>query len=383
MVFQVTPGTEAPAEMNFYFPDLKTLCTAENTSHTMHNILTIRGAQVRDAHGWARYLTETIDLFGDDLDLVFASHHWPTWGRERAVEFLSMQRDMYLYLHDQTLRLMNSGLTGSEIAEVMEMPPALAQQWHTHGYYGSVSHNVKAIYQRYMGWYDANPANLWAHPPVEAGRRYVAAMGGAAAALEIARSAYDEGDYRWSMEVCKHVVFADDTDEGAKSLLADAMEQVAFGTENATWRNAFLTGAHELRNGVFVSPINIGSFEMVSALSVSQLFNALGARIDGPAAWDANLIIGFEISDEDRSFVVELRNGALHHREGTAPQGSTVFRLDRVSLITTAFGVAVGLLTLEAALGSGTIEVEGDPAVLEELLGYLELPNPAFNIVTP
>jgi alkyl sulfatase BDS1-like metallo-beta-lactamase superfamily hydrolase len=383
MVFQVTPGTEAPAEMNFYFPDLKALCTAENTSHTMHNILTIRGAQVRDAHGWARYLTETIDLFGDDLDLVFASHHWPTWGRERAVEFLSMQRDMYLYLHDQTLRLMNSGLTGSEIAEVMEMPPALAQQWHTHGYYGSVSHNVKAIYQRYMGWYDANPANLWAHPPVEAGRRYVAAMGGAAAALEIARSAYDEGDYRWSMEVCKHVVFADDTDEGAKSLLADAMEQVAFGTENATWRNAFLTGAHELRNGVFISPINIGSFEMVSALSVSQLFNALGARIDGPAAWDANLIIGFEISDEERSFVVELRNGALHHREDTALQGSTVFRLDRVSLITTAFGVAVGLLTLEAALDSGTIEVEGDPGVLEELLGYLELPNPAFNIVTP
>ena len=383
MVFQVTPGTEAPAEMNFYFPDLKALCTAENTSHTMHNILTIRGAQVRDAHGWARYLTETIDLFGADLDLVFASHHWPTWGRDRAVEFLSMQRDMYLYLHDQTLRLMNSGLTGIEIAEVMEMPPALAEQWHTHGYYGSVSHNVKAIYQRYMGFYDANPANLWAHPPVEAGRRYVAAMGGAASALEIARTAFDQGDYRWSMEVAKHVVFSDDANEAAKAILADAMEQVAFGTENATWRNAFLTGAHELRNGVFVSPISIGSFEMVSALTVTQLFNALGARIDGPAAWDARLTIGFEITDEQRTYLVELRNGALHHRLGTPPVGTTIFRLDRVGLITTAFGVAIGLLTLEAALGSGSIEVTGDPAVLGELLGYLELPASAFPIVTP
>lgn len=179
IVFQVTPGTEAPAEMNFYFPDFKALCTAENTSHTLHNILTIRGAVVRDAHAWAHYLTETISLFGDDLELVFASHHWPTWGRERAVEFLAMQRDLYLYLHDQTLRMMNQGYTGIEIAEVLPLPPALEAQWHTHGYYGSVSHNIKAIYQRYMGWYDANPANLWAHPPAEAAVRYVAAMGGA------------------------------------------------------------------------------------------------------------------------------------------------------------------------------------------------------------
>ena len=265
----------------------------------------------------------------------------------------------------------------------MEKPPALAEQWHTHGYYGSVSHNVKAIYQRYMGFYDANPANLWGHPPVEAGRRYVAGMGGADAALEIARTAFDEGDYRWSMEVAKHVVFSDDADEAAKAVLADAMEQVAFGTENATWRNAFLTGAHELRNGVFISPISVGSFEMVSALTVDQLFNALGARIDGPAAWDAHLSIGFDITDEQRTYVVELRNGALHHRQGTPPDGVTVFRLDRVGLISTAFGVAIGLLTLEAALSSGAIEVEGDPSVLGELLGYLELPAPAFNIVTP
>jgi alkyl sulfatase BDS1-like metallo-beta-lactamase superfamily hydrolase len=212
VVYQLTPETEAPAEMNFYFPQHRALCTAENTSHTLHNILTIRGALVRDAHAWAHYLTETIDLWGGELDVVFASHHWPTWGRERAVEFLAMQRDMYLYLHDQTLRMMNQGFTGSEIAEVLQMPPALESQWHTHGYYGTVSHNVKAVYQRYMGWYDANPANLWPHPPEAVAVRYVEAMGGRDGALVVARRAWDDGDYRWCAEVGKHLVFADDGD---------------------------------------------------------------------------------------------------------------------------------------------------------------------------
>ena len=206
IVFQVTPGTEAPAEMNFWFPQHRALCTAENTSHTLHNVVTIRGALVRDAHAWAHYLTETIDLWGDELDVVFASHHWPTWGRERAVEFLAMQRDMYLYLHDQTLRMANQGFTGAEIAEVLQMPPALEEQWHTHGYYGSVSHNVKAVYQRYMGWYDANPANLWPHPPEAAAVRYVAAMGGRDGALAVARQAWDRaitaGAPRWASTWC-------------------------------------------------------------------------------------------------------------------------------------------------------------------------------------
>ncbi|MCB1262280.1 MAG: MBL fold metallo-hydrolase, partial [Acidimicrobiales bacterium] len=229
IVFQVTPGTEAPAEMNFYFPQHRALCTAENTSHNLHNILTIRGAVVRDAHAWSKYLTETIDLWGDELDVVFASHHWPTWGRERAVEFLASQRDMYQYLHDQTLRMINQGFTGAEIAEVLAMPPALEAQWHTHGYYGSVSHNIKAIYQRYMGWYDANPANLWAHPPVEAATRYVAAMGGRDGALAVARQAWDDGDYRWCAEVGKHLVFADPDDTEARLLLADVFDQLGFG----------------------------------------------------------------------------------------------------------------------------------------------------------
>ena len=189
MEFQLTPGTEAPAEMNVLFPDHDALCMAENTTHVLHNVLTIRGALVRDARVWSRYISESIDRFGERMDVVFASHHWPTWGRERALEYLALQRDLYAYLHDQTLRLLNRGLVGSEIAEVMQLPPALERAWHARGYYGSVSHNVKAIYQRYMGWYDGNPAHLWEHPPVEKAKRYVAAMGGAEAVLAQAREA--------------------------------------------------------------------------------------------------------------------------------------------------------------------------------------------------
>ena len=296
--FQVTPGTEAPAEMNFYFPQHRALCTAENTSHTLHNILTIRGALVRDPHAWAHYLTETIDLWGNQLDVVFASHHWPTWGHERAVEFLAMQRDMYLYLHDQTLRMLNQGYTGAEIAEVLEMPPTLEAQWHTHGYYGSVSHNVKAVYQRYMGWYDANPANLWPHPPEAVATRYVEAMGGRDGALAVARQeAWDDGDYRWCAEVGKHLVFADDTDAEARGILADALEQLGFGAENGTWRNAFLAGATELRSGAFGTPATT-SPDMLTSLGVAQVFDSVAVRIDGPRAWDEHLLIAWDILDE-------------------------------------------------------------------------------------
>ncbi len=319
IVFQMTPGTEAPAEMNFYFPGFHALCAAENTSHTLHNVLTIRGAVVRDTHAWAHYLTETIDLWGDDLDVVFASHHWPTWGRDRAVEFLSMQRDMYLYLHDQALRLMNQGYVGAEIAEVLEMPPGLVDAWHTHGYYGSVSHNLKAVYQRYMGWYDANPANLWAHPPVEAATRYVAAMGGVDAAIAVARQAYDDGDYRWVVEVCKHIVFCDDTSAEARALQADAFEQLAFGAENGTWRNAFLSGAHELRHGGFGTPTATAAEDLVNALSVDQMLDTIAIRIDGPKAWHEHIVLSFVITDTDTTHVAELRNGVMHHRVADTP----------------------------------------------------------------
>ncbi len=377
--FQVTPGTEAPAEMNFYFPQHRALCTAENTSHTLHNILTIRGALVRDPHAWAHYLTETIDLWGDQLDVVFASHHWPTWGRERAVEFLAMQRDMYLYLHDQTLRMLNQGLTGPEIAEVLEMPPSLEAQWHTHGYYGSVSHNVKAVYQRYMGWYDANPANLWPHPPEAAATRYVAAMGGRDGALAVARQAWDDGDYRWCAEVGKHLVFADDNDAEARGILADALEQLGFGAENGTWRNAFLAGATELRSGAFGTPATT-SPDLLTSLTVSQVFDSVAVRVDGPRAWDEHILIAWEILDEDLTYLTELRNGALHHRTVDNPsEGVTTFTLTRASLI----GAVTGTLDLGAALEDGTVTIDGDPEALGRLVGLLAPVDPDFNIVTP
>jgi alkyl sulfatase BDS1-like metallo-beta-lactamase superfamily hydrolase len=380
IVFQITPGTEAPAEMNFYFPDHRALCTAENTSHTLHNILTLRGAVVRDARTWAAYLTETIDLWGDDLEVVFASHHWPTWGRERAVEFLSMQRDMYAYLHDQTLRMMNQGYVGAEIAEMMETPPALAAQWHTHGYYGSVSHNVKAIYQRYLGWYDGNPAHLWQHPPVAAAERYVAAMGGSDAAVELARRAFDDGDLRWAVEVLNHVLFADEHHAGARALQADAFEQLGFGAENGTWRNVFLSGATELREGNFGTPTTTTATDLVTALTVEQILSSVAIRIDGPKAWDVHLVVSFVITDEDQAYVFELRNGAVNHRATAGPApGSTTLTLERRVLI----GLMVGRVDLAVAVADGTIAVDGDPADIGRLVAVLAPVDADFAIVTP
>ncbi len=380
IVFQVTPGTEAPAEMNFYFPDHKALCTAENTSHTLHNILTLRGALVRDARTWAAYLTETIDLWGDDLDVVFASHHWPTWGRERAVEFLSMQRDMYSYLHDQTLRMMNQGYVGAEIAEMMETPPALAAQWHTHGYYGSVSHNVKAIYQRYLGWYDGNPAHLWQHPPVAAAERYVTAMGGSDAAVAIAREAVADGDLRWAVEVLNHVLFADEHHAEARSLQADAFERLAFGSENGTWRNVFLSGASELREGVFGTPAATGAPDLLTALTVEQILSSVAIRIDGPKAWDEHLVLSFVIPDVEQTYVFELRHGAANHRLTSAPApGSTTLTLTRRTLI----GLMTGRVDFPAALADGTIAIDGDPGDLARLVAVLAPVDHNFPIVTP
>lgn len=377
--FQMTPGTEAPAEMNFFFPQHRALCAAENTSHTLHNILTLRGAVVRDAHAWAHYLTETIDLWADRLEVVFASHHWPTWGRERGVEFLAMQRDMYLYLHDQTLRMINQGYTGPEIAEVLPMPPALESQWHTHGYYGSVSHNVRAIYQRYMGFYDANPANLWPHPPEAASTRYVEAMGGRDGALAVARLAWNEGDYRWCAEIGKHLVFADDTDADARTLLADAFEQLGFGAENGTWRNAYLAGATELRTGVFGTPATT-SPDLLNALTASQVFDSIAVRVDGPRAWDLHLRIAWHLTDEETTYLTELRNGALHHHTTTSvPEDVTVLSVTMPVLI----GLVTGRIELDGVVDDGSVTVAGDPSVLGQLVSVLAPVDPDFDIVTP
>jgi alkyl sulfatase BDS1-like metallo-beta-lactamase superfamily hydrolase len=371
MEFQLTPGTEAPAEMNVLFPDHNALCMAENATHNLHNILTLRGALVRDPRIWSRYLTEAIDRFDKRFDVVFASHHWPTWGRERALGFLSLQRDLYSYLHDQTLRLLNAGLTGSEIAEEIVLPPALEQAWHARGYYGSVSHNVKAIYQRYMGWYDGNPAHLWQHVPEEAGKRYVAAMGGADAVVAIAQNAFDEADYRWAAEILNHVLFSDPSHAAGKALQADTFEQLGFGSENGTWRSAYLAGATELRKGNFGTPTQTASPDMFAALSPEQVFDAIAIRIDGPKAWGEKLSIGVELTDAGESYWLDLHNGVLVHRAAPVDGADLILRLPKASLVKLLAGSTDGMAT------------EGDTGVLKRLMAVLEAPDPAFAIVTP
>lgn len=374
--FQMAPGTEAPSEMHFYFPARRALCMAENSTHTLHNLLTLRGALVRDPHVWAQYLSEAIETFGDEAVVVFASHHWPTWGRERILEFLGIQRDLYAYLHDQTLRLLNKGLTGAEIAEDFPMPPALEAAWHTHGYYGSVSHNVKAIYQRYMGWFDGNPARLWKHTPTEAATRYVDAMGGADAVVAKAQAAFDSADYRWAAELLDHVVFAEPGHPAAKALLADTFERLGFGSENGTWRDFFLSGALELRTGNFGTPTIAASVDLLSALPPSLFFDAIAIQIDGPKAWDLDLAMRWVFPDTDENYRVTLRNGVLV----AVPDGKGDTALTVTVPQTAIAALASG--SIDAAVAAGTT-FDGDESHLQRLLGVLDGGDPGFDIVEP
>ena len=374
--FQMAPGTEAPAEMHFYFPAFRALCMAENATHNLHNLITLRGALVRDPHAWAGYLTEAIDTFTDRTDVVFASHHWPTWGRERIVEYLSLQRDLYSYLHDQTLRQLNQGFTGIEIAENFAMPPALERAWHTHGYYGSVNHNVKAVYQRYMGWFDGNPARLWPHPPEQAGPRYVAAMGGIDRVVELARDAFDSGDFRWAATLLDHAIFTDQNHEGARRLYADALEQLGYGAECATWRNFFLSGATELRSGNFGTPVSTTAPTMLTQLTPEQMFDILALSVNGPRAWDLDLAVDVTFADLDVNYRLTLRNGVLVYRK-RPPEPAT-------AAVTVTLAAKMRLLA--AAMGdfdSPGLDVVGDSGALQALMGVLDRPDPNFNIITP
>ena len=369
--FQLTPGTEAPAEMNFLFPDHRALCVAENATHNLHNLVTLRGAVVRDAHEWARYLTEAVALFSDRADVTFASHHWPTWGAEAGREFLSRQRDLYAYLHDQTLRRLNKGETGIEIAEDFELPETLGQTWHLRGYYGSLSHNVKAIYQRYLGWFDGNPAHLWPHPPVQVATRYVDAMGGADAVIERARAADD--DPRWAAELLNHVVFADPGNTEARALLAEVYDGLGHGAENGTWRNFFLTGALELREGVRSGGVTLGA-DVLAALTVEQVFDATAIRIDGPraAADGVDLAIDWHLTDEDTHRLTTLRHGVFVHQPVDRPTGApTAYALTRAELLPLLAGFAE------------VDPVEGTGDTLVTLRSYLDRFDPAFPIVEP
>ena len=374
--FQMAPGTEAPAEMHFYFPRFRALCMAENATHNLHNLLTLRGALVRDPRAWSGYLTEAIDTFADRTDVAFASHHWPTWGRERIVEFLGLQRDLYAYLHDQTLRQLNQGYTGIEIAESFAMPPALERAWHTHGYYGSVSHNVKAVYQRYMGWFDGNPGRLWQHPPEALAPRYVAAIGGIERVVEVAREAFESGDFRWAATLLDHAMFTDEDHPGARELYADTLEQLGYGAECATWRNFFLSGATELRDGNFGTPVTTTSPTMLSQLTPEQMFDILAISVNGPRAWDLDIALDVTFADLDANYRLTLRNGVLVQRKRSAEEATataTVVLANKMRLMVAAAG----------DFSSPGLEVTGDAGALQALLGVLDAPDPGFSIVTP
>ncbi|GFG65816.1 hydrolase [Mycobacterium kubicae] len=374
--FQMAPGTEAPAEMHFYFPQLRALCMAENATHNLHNLLTLRGALVRDPRAWAGYLTEAIDTFADRAEVVFASHHWPTWGQERIVEFLSLQRDLYAYLHDQTLRLLNQGHTGVEIAEMFQLPPALDQAWHARGYYGSVSHNVKAVYQRYMGWFDGNPGRLWPHPPEALAPRYVEAIGGIDRVVELAQTAFDAGDFRWAATLLDHAVFTDADHAAARALYADTLEQLGYGAENGPWRNFFMSGARELREGNFGTAGQVSSPTLLSQLTPEQVFDGLAIRINGPRSWDLALSIDVTFDDLATNYRLTLRNGVLVHRKAAAEPATATVTVK----LATKFRL---LLVAIGDFDSPGLQITGDQSALQSLLGVLDQPDADFDIVTP
>ncbi|OQU98467.1 hypothetical protein CLAIMM_04252 [Cladophialophora immunda] len=313
IIFQLVPETEAPSEMNFYFPDCRALLIAECATHCMHNIITLRGALVRDSKAWSAYLDETMVLYCQDVDVLLASHHWPTWGRSNVITLISEQRDFYAYLHDQTIRMMNDGLTGIEIAEKLTLPPRLQQAWHLQGYYGSISHNVKGIYQRYLGWFDGNPAHLWQHPPAEEGQRYIRCMGGADEVVATARIFAQEGDLRFSATLLSHVIAAEPEHAEARAALASVYKRLAYATENATWRNFYLTGAQDMEQGA--RPERAIEY-FIPTLPVDQWLTSLAVLIDGPRAGQesAPIIIEICVPSEQQRWRLTLSNGALTHR---------------------------------------------------------------------
>ena len=380
--FQITPGTEAPAEMNFYFPAQRVLCMAENCTATLHNLYTLRGAHVRDALGWSKYLHESYNLFKDRTDVVFASHHWPRWGSEEIGDYLTKQRDLYRYIHDQSMRMANQGFTGIEIAEKLALPPSLEDEYFNHGYYGTLSHNARAVYQRYVGWFDGNPANLHALPPDQSGPKYVEFMGGTEAVLEKARQAYDAGEYRWVAEVVNHLVFADPENRTARELQADALEQMGYQAESGPWRDFYLSGAQELREGVdasLVPDLKSQGKDIIPAMSVDMLLDAMAVRLNAERAEGKKLTMNLDFTDTGEQYVLGLVNSAFNYTSGGLdPDADATVHIKRSTMNAMILGEDV-----TEAFASGDITIDGNMEVMAEIFGLVDEPNPAFNIVTP
>ncbi len=381
IIFQLTPDTEAKAEMHMFYPGLKALNLAENATHNLHNVYPIRGAQVRDALAWSKYLNEARESFAPKADVVFAQHHWPVWGTSRILDFLGKQRDAYKYLHDQTVRLLSHGLKADEVAEQLDLPATLRGEWSVRGYYGTFSHNAKAIAQRYLGWYDANPANLNPHTPVERSRRTLRYMGGADAVIAKAREDYAQGDYRWVADIMSQVVFAEPDNREARVLAADAFEQLGYQTESATWRNAYLLGAFELRHGTPDIQIRSAvSPDVVRALSVDLLFDYLGVRLNGPEADGKRIVLNWTFQDMKADYTLNLEHGALTYSPGRhAPNADALIITDRAVLAE----LATRHTTPGEAAAYERLTIEGDAEALETILSLTEDFKFMFPVIEP
>ena len=379
--FQMAPNSEAPAEMHFFVPRYRLLNLAENCTHNFHNLLPFRGADVRDALAWSKYLGEALQMWGGKADAMCGQHHWPVWGNERIDTMIRQQRNLYKFAHDQTIRLMNHGLTATEIAETIKLPASLDGAWHARGYYGHIRHNVKAIYQKYLGWYDANPVNLDPLPPVEAGKKYVEYMGGADAILARGSKDFANGEFRFVAQAVSHLVFAEPDNQAARALLADTFEQLGYAAESATWRNAYLFGAQELRQGMPKAPPRPPMpRETLAALRTEQLWDVLGVRLNGPKAEGKYIVLNWTFTDADEIFTLTLENCALTYVAGAlAPTADASFTLPRSTLDE----VIAKQTSFPEAVAAGKIKFTGNPMRLAELMALMDEFPRMFEIVEP
>ncbi|MEZ5595442.1 MAG: alkyl sulfatase dimerization domain-containing protein [Pseudomonadales bacterium] len=378
--FQMTPGTEAPAEMVFYFPAFRALCMSEITSHHQHNLYTPRGAQVRDALAWSAQIQESIDRFGERLEVHFASHHWPTWGQAAVVDYLERQRDLYKFIHDQSLRLANHGYNMDEIAEQLELPPELARDFSSRGYYGTLNHGAKAVYVKYLGHFDGNPANLNPHPPTASAHRYLEFMGGADAVVEKAGASYAAGDYRWVAQVLNHVMMAHPSHAAARALLADAYEQLGYQAESAPWRNFYLCGALELRQGVPAGSAQQVSADVADNMPLDDLFKVMAVRLNADTARDVHLAINLHFTDSGQRRLLEVRRSVLHafpDRRSDVAQATLELSSKNFKRLLLGAATGVSLVT------SGELKVTGDLGALATLGGLFDTFDRRFPIVTP